>query len=210
VPPVPGVELLPAPPEPALPVPPLPAPPGPLLPPPVAPVAVGPVPEPPLQTPHVMSHSLLSRNHCEPHWPQVFQVAQSVPPGGWVSAQGMELVPPAPELPPLAVELDPPDGTVAPVPPLPPLAVGLPPPVEVGPPIPPLLEPPACPPGPPPESPPEPPPRSPEPRLEQAWARPMPSSSASEINLLAPRTLELVLILNSQMKWSCGVDVMNG
>jgi hypothetical protein len=34
------------------------------------------------QTPQVMSQSRLSRNHCEPHWPHVFHVAQSVPPGG--------------------------------------------------------------------------------------------------------------------------------
>jgi len=108
--------------------------------------------------------------------------------GGWVSAQVLEL-PPVPDFTPPVAELVPPlDVTVPLVLPLalmPPPEAGVPPPLTAESPTPPLPLP-------------FPPVSL---LLEQAWMRPTPSSIASERTLILPRTLELVLILNSQMKW---------
>ena len=115
-------------------------------------------------------------------------MAHVVSPGGWVSAQVLEL-PPVPDFTPPVAELLPPlDVTVPLVLPLarlPPPEAGVPPPLTAEPPTPPLPLP----------FPPV------SPLLEQAWTRPTLSSIVSERTLILPRTLELLLILNSQMKW---------
>jgi hypothetical protein len=114
-------------------------------------------------------------------------VAQVVSPGGWVSAQVLEL-PLVPDFTPPVAELLPPlDVTVPLVLPLarlPPPEAGVPPPLTAEPPTPPLPEPLPFPPV--------------SLLLEQAWTRPTLSSIASERPLILPRTLELLIILNSR------------